>query len=55
MEFLREEKEKYKVETNALFKLEVGDKDKEKGEKYESLIQKTQEHQEVWRNDFQVN
>nr|XP_015204738.1 PREDICTED: coiled-coil domain-containing protein 130 isoform X1 [Lepisosteus oculatus] len=50
-----ERSDKEKLETDAMFRLEHGGKDREKLRAAIPTLSQIQEHQEAWRDDFQVN
>lgn len=50
-----EREEKEKLETDAMFKLDHGGKDKEKLKKALPSLTEIQEHQSSWKDDFQLN
>lgn len=52
---LTERTEKEKLETDAMFKLDHGGKDKEKLKKALPSLSEIQEYQSTWKDDFQLN
>ncbi len=53
--FSTEHSEKEKLETDAMYKLDHGGKDKEKLRAAIPSLTEIQEHQSGWRDDFQLN
>lgn len=53
--YLTERTEKEKLETDAMFKLDHGGKDKEKLKKALPSLSEIQEYQSTWKDDFQLN
>lgn len=53
--FGTERAEKEKLETDAMYKLDHGGKDKEKLRKALPSLSEIQEHQSSWKDDFQLN
>lgn len=50
-----ERTEKEKLETDAMFKLDHGGKDREKLKKALPSLSEIQEYQSGWKDDFQIN
>ncbi len=53
--FSTEHSEKEKLETDAMYKLDHGGKDKEKLRAAIPSLTELQEHQSGWKDDFQLN